>query len=140
MKRLPVMNRRPMLLVLALTSAVVATAAVAQPIGHRERNGVGWVSGGVSLEERDALRTVAPDYNLQVVVAMSGTGDYRADVPVSVEDANGNPVLSVVSDGPWLFARVAPGRYRVRTGDGQERTVDVDSGGTSVVYFHSPTE
>ncbi len=101
---------------------------------------MGWVSGGVSLEERDALRAVAPDYNLQVVVAMSGTGDYRADVPVSIEDANGDRVLSVVSDGPWLFARVAPGRYRVRTGDGQEQTVDVGSDGRSIVYFHSPTE
>src|SRR5437588_6877017 len=98
----------------------VATSVMAQPSLYHQRNGVNWVSGGVSLEERDAMREVAPDYNLQVVVAMRGSGEYRAEVPVSVEDQNGNAVLSVVTDGPWLFARVPPGRYRVRTGDGQE--------------------
>jgi hypothetical protein len=125
----------------AALGAAFATAAGAQTlIGHRAPNGVAWLSGGVSLEERDALRDVAPDYNLRVVVATSGRGEYRADVPVTVEDRDGNPVLNVVTDGPWLFARVAPGRYRVRTGDGQEQTVEVRSDATASVYFHAPAE
>ena len=86
------------------------------------------------------MRDVAPGFNLQVVVAMSGSGEYRAEVPVTVENLNGDPVLNVVTDGPWLFANVPPGRYRVRTGDGQERAVDVGTIGRSVVYFHSTTE
>ncbi len=51
-----------------------ATAAASQPLGNQEPNGVRWLSGGVSLEERDAMRNVAPDYNLRVVVAMAHTG------------------------------------------------------------------
>jgi hypothetical protein len=93
----------------------------------------------VSLEERDAMRDISPEYNLQIVFAMSGSGEYRADVPVWVEDQNGNAVLSIVTDGPWLFAKVPPGHYRVRSGDGQESSIDV-AAGRSVVYFHSPTE
>ena len=81
MKRVRALPRKPLLLTLALGAAVV-TSASAQPYGNREPNGVRWLSGGVSLEERDAMRDVAPDYNLRVVVALARTGDYRADVPV----------------------------------------------------------
>jgi len=124
---------------MALGAALAATA-VAQPLEHRARNGVNWMTGGVSLEERDVMRDFAPDYNLQVVVAIEGSGEYRAEVPVTIEDRNGDAVLNVVTDGPWLFARVALGRYRIRTGDGQERTIEVGANGRTVVYFRSPTE
>jgi hypothetical protein len=117
-----------------------AAAATAQPVSRHERNGVNWITGGVSEEDREAMRDVAGDFNLKVVVSMRGSGEYRADVPVSIEDQNGDRVLNVVIDGPWLFARVAPGRYRVRTGDGQERMVDVGAAGPVVVYFRSPYE
>jgi hypothetical protein len=120
--------------------AALAGVSGAQPFGHREPNGVDWLTGGVTIEERDAMRGVAPDYNLRVVVAVQRTGEYRSDVPISVEDGNGNPVLAVVTDGPWLFARVAPGRYRVRTGDGQEQTVEIGANGRAVVYFRSAGE
>jgi hypothetical protein len=71
---------------------------------------------------------------------MELTGENRAQAPVAVEDPNGNPVLATVTDGPWLYANVPPGRYRIRTGDGQERTVEVGTTGRSVLVFHSPTE
>lgn len=109
-------------------------------MSHRGGNGVSWLTGGVTEEERNAMRDSAAGYNLQVVVAMEGSGAYRADVRVAVEDSHGDPVLSVVTDGPWLFASVAPGRYRVRTGDGQETAVDVTASGRSVVVFHARTE
>jgi hypothetical protein len=133
------MKLRTQAMAVALASALAASA-LAQPVEHRARNGVNWLSGGVSEDERDAMRDAAPGFNLQVVVAMSGSGEYRADVPVTVENLNGEPVLNVVTDGPWLFANVPPGRYRVRTGDGQERFVDVATTGRSVVYFHSTRE
>lgn len=127
---------------LALGGALVvfAACALAQPVSHRGGNGVSWLSGGVSEEERDAMRDSAANYNLQVVVAMEGSGAYRAGVPVAVEDSHGDRVLAVVTDGPWLFADVPPGRYRVRTDDGQEKTVEVTAGGRSVVVFHSRSE
>src|SRR6266498_3487337 len=83
---------------MALGAALAATA-VAQPLEHRARNGVNWMTGGVSLEERDVMRDFAPDYNLQVVVAIEGSGEYRAEVPVTIEDRNGDAVLNVVTDG-----------------------------------------
>lgn len=130
---------RSQALALVLGSALSAVAS-AQPYGHRDANGVNWLSGGVSLEERDAMSDAASRYDLQVVLAMSDTGQYRAEVPVTVEDMNGNPVLSVVTDGPWLFANVPSGRYRVRTGDGQEQTIEVGGSGRTVVYFHALNE
>jgi len=127
---------------LALAAVLVALAGTgeAQTVAHRNANGVSWLTGGVTDEERNAMRDAASGYNLQVVVAMEGNGAYRADVPVAVEDSHGDPVLMVVTDGPWLFASLPPGRYRVRTGDGQESSVDVSAGGRSVVVFHSRTE
>ncbi len=131
-------NARAVALVVGLAGLV--GSAFAQPVSHRDGTGVSWLSGGVTEEERNSMRDSAAGYNLQVVVAMEGSGAYRADVPVAVEDSHGDPVLSVVTDGPWLFASVPPGRYRVRTGDGQESAVDVTAGGRSVVVFHSRTE
>jgi hypothetical protein len=120
--------------------AALGFAAHAQPLEHRTPSGVAWLSGGVSIDERDAMRAVAPGYNLRVVVATAGTGEYRADVPVSIEDNKGTPLLSIVTDGPWLFADVAPGRYRIRTGDGQEQTVDVRADAPTVLYFRAASE
>jgi len=118
---------------------VFAASALAQPVTHRDRSGVSWITGGVGEEERDAMRDTAANYNLQIVVA-ANDGAFRAGVPVAVEDSHGDPVLAIVTDGPWLFASVPPGRYRVRTGDGQETSVDATAAGRSVVVFHSRSE
>jgi hypothetical protein len=68
------------------------------------------ITGGVSLNARDALRTQERDANLKMVFALN-TGNYVSDVQVKVVDSKGNVVIDDTSNGPWLLAKLPPGTY-----------------------------
>jgi hypothetical protein len=68
------------------------------------------ISGGVSLNARDNLRTQERDANAKFVFALN-TGNYVADVHVKVVDSKGKVVIDDVSNGPWLLAKLPPGSY-----------------------------
>ena len=68
------------------------------------------VSGGVSLNARDAMRTQERDANVKLVFALN-TGNYVSDVQVKVVDSKGKAVIDDVSNGPWLLAKLPPGSY-----------------------------
>jgi len=75
---------------------------------------VRYVSGGIGVDERLALVAMHAEFNVHMTFAVKRAGNYIADVAVHVEDASGREVLDAVSEGPWLYARFAPGRYRLR--------------------------
>jgi hypothetical protein len=68
------------------------------------------VSGGVSLNARDNLRSQAPEHNVKMVFSLT-TGNYVSDVQVKVTDASGRTIIDDVSNGPWLMAKLPPGSY-----------------------------
>ena len=68
------------------------------------------VSGGVSLNARDNMRSQTPPHNVKMVFALS-TGNYVSDVHVKVTDKSGRAVIDDVSNGPWLFAQLPAGSY-----------------------------
>jgi hypothetical protein len=68
------------------------------------------ISGGVSLNARDTMRAQERDANVKLVFALN-TGNYVSDVQVKVVDGKGNTVISDVSNGPWLLAKLPPGTY-----------------------------
>ena len=68
------------------------------------------VSGGVSLNARDNLRTQERDANVKLVFALN-TGNYVADVHVKVVDSRGKVVIDDVSNGPWVLAKLPAGSY-----------------------------
>jgi hypothetical protein len=103
------------------------TIAVATPQSYDYR-GTPLLVGGVSEEERDAMRAEAAHYNVWLVFAERDTGNYLADVKVRVIDGNNNAVVDVVADGPWLLAQLPPGQYKVRTSDGQEQAITAGAG------------
>lgn len=76
----------------------------------RSNAGVPSVSGGVSLNARDTMRTQERDANVKLVFALD-TGNYVADVHVKVVDNKGNAVIDDVSKGPWLLAKLPSGTY-----------------------------
>lgn len=106
----------------ACAAACVLLLAVAVPAHAAEQSGrIDYVSGGVSLPARDALLAQARDqrYNLHLEFVAAPAGEYLADVQVTITDARGSQILSTRTEGPWLFARVPPGSYKVtaRYGD-----------------------
>jgi hypothetical protein len=96
--------------------------AVAGPDGsppspriHGDR-GIRYVSGGVGEGERAELDALSNQFNLRLLFAMQGSGEYLSAVRVTILDARGGTVLTAESKGPWFFAQLVPGDYTVEAG------------------------
>ena len=80
-----------------------------------ERQGqVSFVSGGVGDDEAQAIKSMAANYPVEMLfVAKGNPNQYLANVKVLVTDKSGNVVLDTTTRGPFLFAKLPPGRYSV---------------------------
>ena len=88
--------------------------------------------------EIEALRRT---HNLQLVFAEKGSGAYLADVRVRIFGAGGQELLTALSSGPFFFARLAPGRYRIEAefnGKVVSRTTNVSQSGLRDLYLYWP--
>ncbi|MPZ42666.1 MAG: carboxypeptidase regulatory-like domain-containing protein [Betaproteobacteria bacterium] len=135
------MKRKPFTaLVLASSFAIVGSMAQAQSgqpqsgqparsDASRSASGVEFTSGGVGLAARQQLAAQSGQYNLQLEFAYAPEGEYLSAVQVDIADARGNNVLSTVTDGPWLMARLPAGNYTVKAQfSGETRTQQVNVG------------
>jgi hypothetical protein len=97
------------------------------------------VSGGVSLNSRDAMRVSEKDANLKLVFALN-TGNYVSDVQVKVVDSKGNVVIDDVSNGPWVLAKLPAGTYTATaTYNGKPVTQKISVGkGLKTTQFRWP--
>ena len=98
-----------------------------------------YISGGVGNESVQAMRAMERGYNLRLMFAIAGSGEYLADVRVKLVDPKGRTVLDAVSEGPYFFAKVPPGRYQVvaeTEGDAKTRAVDISPGGAVSQSFY----
>jgi hypothetical protein len=80
--------------------------------GHTTQ-GHAWVSGGVSVEERQTLMRDTGLYTLWVVTAEQNTGAYLASVRLRVMDEAQQVVLDTSLDGPWFMVNLPKGRYQL---------------------------
>ena len=122
--------------------------AVASPDGsppspriHSDR-GVRYVSGGVGEGERAELDALSNQFNLRLLFAMQGSGEYLSEIRVNIVDAGGGTVLSAESKGPWFFAQLAPGDYTVEASapgqaqqQPQRQTAHIERSGQSRLDF-----
>jgi hypothetical protein len=129
-----------MILRAALAFALLWTgAAWAQALAIDERGGVRFVSGGVGVEERVLLDRLRPRFSLQLAFAAARGGNYLAGVEVAALNAAGRAVWRGESDGPWLFANLAPGSYKLRArfgGKTQTREVEIRRGWRTEVFLY----
>jgi hypothetical protein len=123
----------------ALALAVPALSADAQPMSRMAmdakaglpqylpvprpmmQDGIPFMSGGVGIDARKAMESVASDYNLRLSFAAARDHHYVVDVDVVIADASGKPILDVADAGPLLYAQLPPGRYEVTATMGAER-------------------
>jgi hypothetical protein len=75
-------------------------------------HGVPYLDGGVGLGERSALEGMAKGYNLKLYFAMP-SGGYLADIKVEIQNSSGKKLVETTSGGPWFFARLPEGNYRI---------------------------
>ncbi|MCP5158201.1 MAG: carboxypeptidase regulatory-like domain-containing protein [Gammaproteobacteria bacterium] len=105
----------------------------------QEHQGVRYISGGVGESERAELNALSGQFNLRLLFAMQGEGDYLADVRVHIMDAHSKSILEVESQGPWFFAQLPPGAYRIEVSalhQTQRRTVQVRDSRQSRLDFY----
>lgn len=96
-----------------LCLAACSTASQAAERGVTA-TGIAYVSGGVAESEGDDLLAQRKNYSFWLTTVSKGSGGFLADVRVRiVDERTGQPVLEHTLDGPWLFANLPPGRYRV---------------------------
>ena len=104
----------------------------------RRQGDVSYVGGGVGSDSAQAMRQIKGGYNLRLLFAMQGSGDYLANVRVKLVDQKRNTVLDAVSDGPYFFAKVRPGSYQVVADNGGmviSRSVDVGEHAVSQSFY-----
>jgi hypothetical protein len=75
--------------------------------------GIQYVSGGIGEGERTKLDALSNQFNLRLLFAMQGSGEYLSAVRVNILDVRGGTILTAESEGPWFFAQLAPGNYTV---------------------------
>lgn len=105
-------------------------------MSERDYRGIAYITGGVGEDEVAALRGIASRYSMRIQFA-SSSGESLSDVGVQLRKIDGTLVFSATSNGPYLYAKIPPGSYRlIATSEGVERrrTVTVARrGGVSVV-------
>jgi hypothetical protein len=132
--------------VLAVAGSSLAPAAYAQDLDggglpqELHQGDLTFVTGGVGLDESQALREAAPHWPLAMRFTGSGS-DYLADVHVRIADAGGAVVLQADSRGPYMLVKLHPGRYNVTAsyeGHDQTRALTLKRGSHEKLDFSWP--
>ena len=108
-------------------------SVLAMPAPQRS-GGVQYVSGGIGADESHDMQAAASQWPLalEFAVRSGNLAQWLANVDVRIADRHGREVLHTLSDGPLLFAQLAPGDYTIRAdADGRaiERHVHIGPGG-----------
>jgi hypothetical protein len=96
-----------------------------------QQNGVRFLSGGVSLEERDQMRSTASGFDLRLMFSGARSGELIAGVETTIHDSRGREVLRLPAGGPIVYAELPSGTYTIianHRGQIQRRTITVQNG------------
>ncbi len=127
----------------AETAAVAGAMELPQP---RIYGDVRYVTGGVTYESQPAFKDARVDFPLNIeLYQKNGTrNEFTADAEVKVINRAGATVLEAKADGPYLFAKVPPGTYRIEAslnGKTAKSTATVGKGSTrAMLVFPQGTD
>jgi len=124
---------------IALAATGAAQAGGVLPPQHTQGS-VRYVTGGVGLDEAQAMKKEMPRYalSMEFVGTQGKRGEYLADIPVKIKNRKGVVALDVVSDGPYLLVDLSPGKYAIEAsynGNTERRSVEVQNKGAAHLLF-----
>ena len=131
-RALPILH--PAQALLALTLATWFPTALAIDRGTTP-GGIAYATGGVGHSELQELHAERGRYSFWLTTAALRSGAYLADVEMRSTPLRADaPVLELRMSGPWLFAALPPGRYRIEAAyrDTAEQPLQVRRGGATI--------
>lgn len=133
---------RAVVYAMALCALCALPARGEDPVLQPSMQGsVAYVSGGIGDQGQRALREVEGQYNLRLLFAVQGSGEYLADIPVRIVDAKGVTVLDAVAEGPFMLVKLPPGVYSViasNEGAALKKSVTVPATAAASQAFYWP--
>jgi hypothetical protein len=99
---------------ISVSQNIFAVSAMSGVIRETSDRGVAYMMGGIGIGEREVMESWGQDYNLKLSFTEQ-SGVYLADVGVVVEDRNGNELINMTTNGPWLYLRLPSGSYTVES-------------------------
>lgn len=123
---------------MAIAAFGMSSVGSAAPV-PRSENGVTYVSGGIGEGHRQSMQAMRKNYNLLMTFAQKGTGAYLSDVKVAIQDSTGKGLITAISEGPFFFANLPPGKYSVSaeySGIKQVRTANTKGRKTVSLYLY----
>lgn len=129
---------------LSMALAALVPPATAALTEGRTNTGHRYLTGGVGIEEVDAMRAESARYSLQVITAAK-TGAYLAGARVRITGPGNEVVLDTTIDAPWLLVDLPAGPYTVRathSGNTAENRVTIAPGKTQrlTLHFDAPVD
>lgn len=120
-------------------AGILSTAQAGMP-PVQQQGSVQYVSGGIGLDESEAMKAAAKDYPLALTFAAQrdGQADYVANVSVTISDAHGKSMLQTTAEGPYMLVKLPAGNYKISAtynGQAQNRNVAVQNTGTARAVF-----
>jgi hypothetical protein len=101
-------------------------------------SGIVYRTGGIGVDEAAAFKKIEHNYPL-VLEFIGKNSEYLADVKVTVAKVQGGQkMLETTAAGPFLMAKLSPGKYRVTAeymGKREHRMIDVHAKGTAYALF-----
>ena len=101
-------------LVLTLAAAAVHAQLVAVTLPAMKGEGAArYACGGIGSDESTAMRAAMRQHPLSLLFT-TRSGDYLADIDVTIKQAGGATALTLRADGPMCMIDLPPGRYTVQ--------------------------
>lgn len=79
----------------------------------QNQGGIEFLTGGIGSDESQAILQEGGKWPLMLELARASAprAEYLSDVHITIKDASGLTVLKTVTRGPYLLAKLPPGRY-----------------------------
>ncbi len=125
--------------IVAANLALVGAAFAAEGLPPAQTfGGVSYLSGGIGLDESEAIKSAEKDFALSLLFVQTKRGEYLSGVKVGITDKAGKTVLEAVADGPMLLATLPAGEYKLSAeneGNTMVKTVRVTGKGVVRAVF-----
>ena len=87
-------------------------ASFAYALATNTHNGIAYITGGVTIDERAEMMAKRKDFTLLIKVAAKSS-KYVGGTDVKITDQGGSNVFECTTDGPWLLVDLPVGRYSI---------------------------